>query len=44
MPATQQEPSEDQEYEDLLISVVTRIVTILSESDDAAPDPESKSG
>jgi len=34
-------PTEDQEYEDLLISVVTQIVTILTESDldDDDPDP-----
>lgn len=34
-------PADDQEYEDLLISVVTQIVTILTESDpdDGDPDP-----
>lgn len=35
------DPVDDQEYEELLISVVNQIVTILIESDpdDASPDP-----
>lgn len=32
---------DDQEYEDFLLSVVTRIASILIDSDDDDPDPES---
>lgn len=43
MPADPQQttPTDDQEYEDLLISVVTRVMMILSTPDDDEPDPES---
>lgn len=40
--ADDDKPTDDQEYEDLLISVATRIAMILSDADDEDdPDPES---
>ena len=37
-------PQDDQEYEDLLISVVTQIVTILTESDSDGDDRTTLAG